>query len=150
MKTIADSGHVGVQGIVELAGVFLGEDFLAIHGHVGGGLDANPHRVAVDLHDRDPDLVAHLEPLTELPAQDQHGLLLLENRLATGPTRLLREKSLERSDLSFLVTGNDRISDARYANGKLCKTGTQPKRPGPERFSADGAAPDFRDAAVIV
>src|SRR5262249_3621966 len=85
VKRNARSRHVSAEGIMELARVFQREDLLAIDGHVVGGLDPDAYRVAIDLHDRDPHILTHLEPLTELPAQDQHGLLLLEIRLTIGP-----------------------------------------------------------------
>src|SRR5580704_11808861 len=49
-------------------------NLLADDQYVARGLDADPDRVAVDLDDRDGHFGSDLEPLTELPAQDQHGL----------------------------------------------------------------------------
>src|SRR3954449_3871670 len=86
---VAASGQLGAQRVVARALALAGEgdDLLAIDRDVVGGLDPDPHRVAIDLHDRDPDLRAQLEPLTELPAQDQHGLLLLESTLGKARPR---------------------------------------------------------------
>jgi hypothetical protein len=147
---VTASGHIGIDGVVKLAVVLQREDLLAVNRHIIGRLDPDPHRVAVDLHDRDPDLVAYLEPLTELPAQDQHGLLLLEKRFPIGPNWLRGVTSREGSDLPNLVTGTDCISGARCAGGPVCKIGARLKRPGTERFSIDGVASGFRGAAGVV
>src|SRR5205085_204696 len=94
------SGDVRIDRVGARA--LLGDDLLAIDRHVVGGLDPDPHRAAVDLHDRDPDILAHLKPLTELPAQDQHGSLLLETSVRSARPRS-SARSPASSDLLILV-----------------------------------------------
>ena len=57
---------------------FRGGDLFAVDVEVVGGFDADADGVAVDLDDGDADVLTDLEPLTELPAQNQPGSLLLD------------------------------------------------------------------------
>jgi hypothetical protein len=56
----------------------LENDFLALDRHLARGLDPDADRVAVDLHDGDPDIGPQTKALAELPAQDKHVTLLRE------------------------------------------------------------------------
>jgi type II secretory pathway pseudopilin PulG len=61
---------------LDLGVVAQGDDLFAVDRQAAWGLNADPDGLLVDLHDRDADVPSNLKPLTELPAQNQHGSLL--------------------------------------------------------------------------
>jgi hypothetical protein len=65
-----------------LGGHSLRRNLFAKNRNVAGRLDANANLIAIDLHYRDPNIVADHDLLTQLPAQNQHGHLPVDESIS--------------------------------------------------------------------
>jgi hypothetical protein len=77
-------------------------DLSPLDGNLVWGIDPDPYRVVVDLHDRDPNAFPDVKTLAKLPAQYQHDSLLLESR-TRRPGIVALEPSIDRTMLMHLV-----------------------------------------------
>jgi hypothetical protein len=64
---------------------FAFNDLFAPDQHVGRGFNANTNGISIDFYNRDANILADLKPLTEPPAQDQHGAISLNNSCDVHP-----------------------------------------------------------------
>jgi hypothetical protein len=51
----------------------LRRDLFTVDRYIAGGFNSNPNLIAVDLYNRDNDIVTDDDLLTQLPAKNQHG-----------------------------------------------------------------------------
>jgi hypothetical protein len=78
MRTGAKQSGDGWQVLLPFDGLLLvqGKELLAIDRHVARGFDTEANLTAIDVHDRDTDVVADKNLLPELTTEYEHGAIL--------------------------------------------------------------------------
>jgi hypothetical protein len=71
----ADSGCVGLIIGADFGHFCLFSNLFSTYHHIGRGFNAYTNGIPIDFHNGNVNIFADLKPLTEPPAQDQHGAI---------------------------------------------------------------------------